>query len=176
MFSAERWARAYMDECAKADVKPEDGFEFFSAAVKLLEKKAVYVEGLTAAKEVDSFISEAGPEARSPAVGIARALLYLLIEKRRFRYAGLLLAELQKQIDEKNRVLNAELDAVEEPDADFIEKLRWLIAGRYRATNVNFDVKLDKSLIGGYRLRVGSELLDWSYKRQLEEMGKTLAV
>jgi len=175
MFHAERWAGAFLtvsgansDEaflCLKAlaaQVKTVQGVLMGHGASAKLEK--ILRESAAAAAAAGA----AGAE--TPAVEYAIRFLCLLVEKNCFRYISLLLQKIEQDLDARNGILNAVVEAAAVVDGGFEKKLTQMIKDKTGASGVKMKTCVRPELLGGYILRIGSHYVDASLKGQLESM------
>ncbi|MDC7287864.1 ATP synthase F1 subunit delta [Blautia schinkii] len=66
--------------------------------------------------------------------------------------------------EEQRGVLQAQLFYVTLPKADQIEKMKEFLCREFSAKEAKLTLKEDKSLIGGFILRVGDREYDWSLR------------
>lgn len=80
--------------------------------------------------------------------------------------------------EEKRNILTVEIQCVTPPDENQLSKMRDFFAAEYGTDDVDFVIKKDPSVLGGFRIFVGDENYDWSTQgriRQLDESIKALA-
>lgn len=81
--------------------------------------------------------------------------------------------------DSAAKSLEAEISYVTPPSPEQLERIHDFIADKYLAGEVKLSVKEDKSLLSGFKLRVGSEVFDWSAEGRLkqfeEKVGELIA-
>jgi len=73
------------------------------------------------------------------------------------------------------KVLHARIDCVTPPSKEQLEELRRFIQKKYAAENVEFSVKFEPSIVGGFRLFVGEDTYDWSTKGRLYRLSEHLS-
>jgi hypothetical protein len=173
MFRAARWAAAYTGECDAQKVPWENGLEFLKTVIPVIRKKAVWARGTDAALHVDGFLRaalEKNAGGNDASVTIARAILFILIKKGLFNDAPLLIEAIQDSLDTKERTLKVTLEAAEQPDPVFLEKLETELKEKRHASAVKWTVKISPEILGGYRMTIGSTLTDYSLEEQLRQM------
>ena len=79
----------------------------------------------------------------------------------------------KKTYDENHGILCAEMSYVMEPDAKQVEQMKAYLANKYGKQTVELSMVEDKSLIGGFVLRVGDKE-DYSMKGRLDRLEKRL--
>ena len=80
----------------------------------------------------------------------------------------------KKAYDENHGILCAEMSYVMEPDAKQVEQMKAYLANKYGKQMVELSMVEDKSLIGGFVLRVGDKEEDYSMKGRLDRLEKRL--
>jgi F-type H+-transporting ATPase subunit delta len=103
-----------------------------------------------------------------------RNLIALLIDHRRIDFLGRIVSQLEKELDARLGVAEAEITSSRElSDAekrDFETQVAKLTGKKVRAQYAR-----DASLLGGAMLRVGSTIYDGSVRGQLEKMKETIS-
>jgi F-type H+-transporting ATPase subunit delta len=77
---------------------------------------------------------------------------------------------IEQRIDAKNGVLTVYAESAQPLEDDLQEKITARLLQRTGAREVRLVSKLVPELLGGYRLRIGTELVDTSLKGQLQRM------
>lgn len=80
----------------------------------------------------------------------------------------------KKKYDENNGILCAEMSYVTEPDESQVARMKAYLADKYGKQTVELSMVEDKSLIGGFVLRVGDKEEDYSMKGRLNRLAKRL--
>ena len=80
----------------------------------------------------------------------------------------------KKTYDEKNGILCAEMSYVTAPDEAQAARIKAYLANKYGKQTVELSMVEDKSLIGGFVLRVGDKEEDYSMKGRLNRLAKRL--
>ncbi len=73
-------------------------------------------------------------------------------------------------VREKAHTISATFAYVTEPDDDQISRLKKKLAKDYNIENVELELIEDKSLIGGFVLTVGDDVLDQSVKTSIQKL------
>jgi F-type H+-transporting ATPase subunit delta len=98
------------------------------------------------------------------------SFLLLLLDKGRIKYLQGIYEEYVRLAEEKQNILDMTITAaapLEDRQVDGIaEKFRRL----YKASSVKASVVIDRSLVGGVRVRIGDKLMDGSIKGRLKEL------
>ncbi|MDR1317423.1 MAG: ATP synthase F1 subunit delta [Spirochaetales bacterium] len=173
MFAAGRWARAFLAACAD---KKEEGL----AVLKAFEScapAAFWGSGSGAAERLGRILSgAAGGRAGESGAGFeaARRTLMLLVRKGGARYLPALVREAQAAWDAENGIWTFVLESAFPPDEEFTQTLRKALQEKTAARQIRLNVRLMPELIGGCRLRIGTQLLDASVNGQLHRMAADL--
>ena len=174
---ASRYARAM------ADLVLDPGRTMDPEAVA--SEMAVFDEALAGSVELRNvLLSPVVPPPRKRAVvarlardyGMSRLLrnfLYVLIDHRRTALLAEVRQSFQLIVDERTGAVEAEVAAAR----DWGETRREEVAGRLgelTGKKVRCKFSVDKGLIGGVRVRIGSTIYDGSVRGQLEALRRTL--
>ena len=192
MFSSRAWAEAFINtlerEGAKTgDVIFDDGMEalgIFAAQVSSLRGT---VFGRSAAEKLEALFREGITKAgvSSPSYETALRFVVLMVRKNVFRHFERVLEEAKKLLDIKNRIVRAIVEYAAAPGEDtasaksvkFMDegRIKELIRKRSGAARVEMVMRNNRELIGGYRLRIGDEVIDASVSSQLKMLAASLA-
>ena len=80
----------------------------------------------------------------------------------------------EEYVKMQKKVVSAYLEYVVLPDEGQQEKLKAFIRGKYDADGVEFTTNENKSLLGGFILKVGSDEYDWSTSGRLQRLEQQL--
>jgi F-type H+-transporting ATPase subunit delta len=181
MFQGGRWADAFMAACGD---HAGEGLDVLKAIVPSISRLPGRISGSSDAGRVEKMLRNAvgSPAPTGPAapndVGAEYAVRFvtLLVRKGYFTRLGDALRALEQRIDAKNGVLIVYAESAQPLDEDLQEKIkaglikRTGVQGERRAREIRLVSKVVPELLGGYRLRIGTELLDTSLKGQLQRM------
>jgi len=181
MFSAISWAQAFIN-ILENDDSIDEGFETLKAFTPFVKSLPGPVSGKSASEKLEALIrkgmAENTPPASASTFEAALRFIVLLVRKDRFRYIDLVIEKIKSLIDKRRSIIAASLECaflpgvdkpIEEPD---IEESRIIdvIKKRTGAAGVELTKRLNPQLIGGYRLRIGDEVIDASIRSQLREL------
>jgi F-type H+-transporting ATPase subunit delta len=184
MFSAESWARAFIQAFPNAE-GAEDAGQLEAA----LESLRAYchagllipgeLSGLNdaarAARLVDTALEKAGMDADTAAL-YARRFFLLMVRKGSFGHYKKIVTRIKKLINEKKGLVEAALETPFEADEGFLEQVRQYLLEKTKAREIKIKARTVPELIGGLRFRIGSVLFDGSLKTRLEKMAANLSV
>ena len=68
------------------------------------------------------------------------------------------------------KVLQVEIDCVTPPTDEQKEKIRSYMLEQYKVDEVNFVIKIDPSVVGGFRIELGTEIIDWTAEGRLSQL------
>jgi len=188
MFHPEPWAAAYINSLEKEGARFEDGIAILGILVSWVKslpaRNLGEVSGSTAAKRMETLIRKGIAEmnvssaydASLPALETAIRFLVLAVRKNAIRYIDQVINEIKKSLDKKNGVLTISAEYAITPDGDFESRIKEAIKKKTGANKVEYSGKLNKDLIGGYRLRIGDTVMDASIRSQLSKLEALLAV
>jgi F-type H+-transporting ATPase subunit delta len=181
MFLSSRWALAFIKAAADSGAG-ESGLSALKILSQRIHKIRGMVSGTAAATQVLRFIRQAEQKSGVPedaALKTASCFIALLIERKKFTRVGEIIGEIEKITDDRNGVVSVTIEEAargsESGEKEFAGKLEAALKKNSRVAEIKVAVKTNPDLIGGYRLRVGDEVIDASIKRQLQIMAETLA-
>lgn len=100
-------------------------------------------------------------------------LLELLADKRRLELIPFIAREYQRLWKDKQNIVSGTLTYAERPDAKVVAEMKAKLAQKL-GKQLELEEKEDKSLIGGFILRVGDQVIDGSLKGRLQAIEKSL--
>lgn len=104
---------------------------------------------------------------------LASRLLELLCERRKLHLLGEIVSQFEELLREKKGILSGTLTSAESMSEDAVRRIRTSLSQRY-SKEVQLQVEVDKSLIGGHVLRIGDQVIDGSLKGRLHAVEKAL--
>jgi hypothetical protein len=183
MFPAKRWALAYDAVCSGDVQLIECGLEFLKTVLPFLSAKKGYIAGTSTALRADRIIAcalrstqtihkrdDEGHTGYDRAIVMMRRFIFLLIKRGHFRDSHLFVAALTDILSEKKQLLSAILEAAEEPTPEYLGELEKVLIEKFNVKGVNFIIKINKTLLAGYKIQIGSELLDSSLSGRLKDL------
>jgi F-type H+-transporting ATPase subunit delta len=184
----ERWAAAFINACGVSGAMGDSSLNAAGAGLAFL--KELYpqirhipgaVSGTTAAAQLERMLgiavqrSRLSPEtAASPGLAAASRLIILLVRKGLFRRSGAVIREIERILDHKRGILTVTVETPFPLDGEFQEALRRGLQKRTGASEVKLLIRIVPELLGGCRLRIGSESLDASLRGQIQKMAADL--
>lgn len=85
---------------------------------------------------------------------------------------------IKSNFDEQNEitpnVLTVEIQCVTPPTEEQLGKMKDFFLANYEADDVDFIIKKDESVVGGFRIYVGDENYDWSTLGRIRQLRKSL--
>ena len=172
MFYCGHWAAALVNSIEKEGGDIEDGIavlNIFAAWVKNLPNG---VFGTSAAKKAELLIREAMAKngAISPARESAIRFFAMMVKKNKTGHLDAVVEEAKKLLDKKNGVIAASVESAFPIDEAVESRIREGIKKRTGAARVDLAWQHRPELIGGYRLRIGNEIIDASVRSQLRKL------
>jgi F-type H+-transporting ATPase subunit delta len=177
MFTAERWASAFI-RCSGEYA--EDGLAALQVILPCITRIPGYLSGTSAARHVDQICGIALKRVgiSNPGIEYACRMLVLLVKKGYFAYSGALVEAIERILDQKKGRVAVILESASVVDAEFQEtlqrKLRERLARTQEIRDVVLKTRIVPELLGGYRLRIGSEIVDASVRFLLQKMAAQL--
>ena len=71
------------------------------------------------------------------------------------------------------KVLQVEIDCVTPPTDEQKEKIRSYMLEQYKVDEVNFVIKIDPSVVGGFRIFAGDDNYDWTTLGRIRQLRKS---
>ena len=104
---------------------------------------------------------------------LLKNFLSFLITKKRFFYVEQILKSFIETCSKKRGELKAELKSAKELSSDEITKITDELTENF-SSKIKLNYKHDESLIGGFKVQVGSLLIDTSIKSRLKKYEQTM--
>ncbi|MDR2588481.1 MAG: F0F1 ATP synthase subunit delta [Spirochaetales bacterium] len=170
MFAAERWARVFL----AASSNQEEAL----AALKALSGPVLSLRGVVSGSSA-AFRLEAMLNAAVKAGGLesgcaAVRLLVLLVKKGFLRHLPRLIREIENIYEAENRIQRVLVESAFPLEDKYLDTLQESVMRYTCAREVRMSVRIIASLLGGCRLRLGSQCLDASLRGQLQKMAVDL--
>jgi len=187
MFAGRAWAEALTNTLEREGCKIEEGIEALEIFAPRVSSLRGIAFGSSAAEKLEALLREGLKKASvsSPAYETALRFVVLMVRKNKFRRIDSVLAEAKKILDVKNRIVRAVVEYAAAPGEDaagaksakFMDegRIKELIKKRSGAVGVEMVVRNNQELLGGFRLRIGDEVIDASVRSQLKKLGNSLA-
>ncbi len=102
-----------------------------------------------------------------------RSLLNLLVDKNKLAYVDLVAENFSRMVDEAEGRLKVEVASAAPLDESLVASLRDEFS-KLTGKQVELEVEVDESLLGGVVARYGGMVYDGSIKTQLKRMGEAL--
>ena len=169
MFASKQWAAAFINSVEKEDGDIEGGINTLKALVNFAASLPGLVFGRAAASMLEPIVRNAMAKAKQGQETAVRFFL-LMVKKNAIRHADSIIGETRKILDKKNGVIKVFAEYAFEPEKDLLSEINAAIKKMTGTASVEFTRQINKELIGGYRLRIGDEIIDASVRRQLHEM------
>jgi len=169
MFASKQWAAAFVNSLESEGGEIEDGINTLKALVDFAASLPGLVFGRAAASMLEPLVRDAIAKAKQGQETAVRFFL-LMVKKNAIRHADLIIGEIRKILDKRNGVIEVFAEYAFEPEKDLLSEINATIKKLTGTASVELTGKINKELIGGYRLRIGDEIIDASVRRQLHEM------
>jgi F-type H+-transporting ATPase subunit delta len=177
MFTPGRWATAFTNALRQDVEAVGQGLDLLKAISPVVCSIRSTVSGTAASVQLEGMLYaalKAGGGDESTGLITAHFVL-LLVKKGLFDHIDRITEKIEEEHDKLRGFLRASLESSSPPDEAFRKELADQIAGKTGAKGVRLDVKIIPELLGGYRLRIGGELIDASLRAQLQKMETDLA-
>jgi F-type H+-transporting ATPase subunit delta len=175
MFSPEPWARAFLRGLAAEE--SESAFEVLKLYCHAGLMIPGEVTGLNGARRFAPIIDRALKQAGLTGVraaAYARNFFLLMIRRGCLYQYKKIVARIQNNIDQNNGTVRAALETPFEAEPEFIELVKQSLLKKTNARDIRLRSCLFPELVGGFRIRMGSVLLDGSLSTRLAKMASDL--
>lgn len=81
--------------------------------------------------------------------------------------------EFDNTLPKKHNALSVEIQCVTPPNEDQLAKMREFFLEEYDAEDIDFLIKKDPSVVGGFRIFIGDENYDWSTLGRIRQLRKS---
>jgi hypothetical protein len=192
MFQAERWARAFTELCGK-DL--DEGVEAFNVFVSCTTHIRSRFSGTSEALRFEAFLRQSlketgfdpgilsgqadlsgGARLENRGTELALRFIVFLVRKDHFKYRQLLLKEIEKAADRMKGILRVVLESVLPVDKELEARIKAELIKRTGAREIVIYGRIVPELIAGYRIYIGTELVDTSLQGSLRRMAAGLGV
>jgi F0F1-type ATP synthase delta subunit len=170
---ADRWAEAFISCCGR---DANSGFSVLKIMLDAVSTIKGEVSGGEAAAQVEKILRAAMKRANIWGSGdeIACRTVALLVKKGQFKHREALVAEIETQLNRKNGIVTALVEAIAPLDDKFKQDLVKTLKQKASANEVRLTERIIPELLGGYRLRVGTVSIDASLRSLLRDMAREL--
>ncbi|MHC6201567.1 F0F1 ATP synthase subunit delta [Breznakiellaceae bacterium SP9] len=188
---AERWALAYANSLDKKSAEAaaalralEEGLAFLTLLSASIKKAPGMISGKTTAAHIERLVRASlahGADAvplEQRIMEISLRFFTLIIERKCFAHIDAILEAVKRLIDRRKGVLSVTLEYADERSGTvgvFTQQLTSLLQQKASVQEVRITFKKTPELLGGYRLLIGSVLLDASVKTMLAKLASTLS-
>jgi F-type H+-transporting ATPase subunit delta len=174
MFNPQRWAAAFVNSLGG---DADSGFALLTVLSAWVKELPGAVFGSADAKGVEKLIAEGAAKTGVPAGLAERCARFtgLLVKKDLFKHIDPILREIEKMLNERKKVLPVTVESALPLDGELEAFISGEIKKRKNAGEVKLEKRINAGLIGGFRLRIGDELIDASLSGQLRLMADELA-
>jgi F-type H+-transporting ATPase subunit delta len=189
MFLAERWAEAFVYAAGAFDggadiAGPEEsiknareGLAFLRAVFPLIREIPGEVAGSAAAFRLERMLRAAAAKSaveKTPGLEAALRLTVLLVKKDGLRFGDAVTGAIEQIIDRRRGLLEGVLESAAPPEENFLEDLKKVLIKKTGAREIRILPRIRPELLGGFRLRLGDEVLDASLRGQIRQMAADL--
>jgi len=181
MFSCKSWADAFINSLETGGGEIEDGLDTLKAFASWAASVPGAPSGRHAAEKLEPLIRKAIPAAGQLSFAQETALRFflLLVKKNKIRHIDSVIGEINNVLSKKRGEIKVRIEYAFPPSKEFkLQEFESLIGEaikkRTGASRVEITGQVKPELIGGYRLRLGDELIDASVRSQLQKMEECL--
>jgi F-type H+-transporting ATPase subunit delta len=170
MFQGDRWADAFMTVCGD---HAAEGVDALKAFVPPLSRIPGQVSGTGCGARVERMLRSALGTS-GPGAEYAIRFVVLLIRRGCFKHLNAALRAVEHRFDAENGVLTVSAQSVRPLDDGLQERIKAGLIKRYGVREIRLVSHIAPELLDGYRLRIGTELIDSSLRGQIQKMAKDL--
>lgn len=105
---------------------------------------------------------------------IAQEIWWILVRQKQYGRLGQLIDQVEKKLAEKNGKMMAVLVSPTQPTDKNIEEIKEKLKASF-GKEVDLKVKIDKNLLGGFKVITDDYTIDLSYKTKLNQLKLKLA-
>ena len=176
MFHCGRWAAAFVNSLEKEDGDTDEGLEFLKVLASWVKELPGDVFGSYAAEMARTLAYDAISKAGAVSVARETAIRFieLVIKKNRVRYIDDIVKMIKSILDKKHGVIEVFAEYAFPADADTEARIIEELKKQTGAVRIDLTGRIEPSLIGGYRLRIGDEIIDASVRLQLRKLLEAL--
>jgi len=189
MFSPKSWASAFVNSAEKNGANVDDALAILMSLASWAASQKDAPFGRSASDKLEPLIRKVfsgagegrGAYASNNAGDVSfaqeTALRFFLVmtRKNRVRHIDSIISEIKKSLDKKRGIVRASVEFAFPPEKDFESLIMDAAKKRTGAKRVELTGRLNPELMGGYRLRIGDEIIDASIRSQLRGMETCLA-
>ena len=203
MFHAEQWAEAFLDICARQQAGASASGAAFDAAYEGLEALKTlsplilgiknHVSGISDAQQLDRMLRyslkqaikadksadksadlSADSFAENPGVEYACRLIFFLVRYGYIHHLTELTAKISDVLNKRRSVLTGILEAAFPVDQIYLDRFKDSLKAKFQVQDVALEVRIVPALLGGCRLRIGSDSWDGTLAKQLQRLEQVL--
>ena len=167
--TSERYSRALFEVVKEANVleKTENDIKNFESLLKNSLEFKNFVHNPTLSKENQNNVIQLLAEKLNFSKNLKNFLL-LLVEKRRIFFVEKIIDSFSRLCSQKRGEVKASLISSKELSEAELDSISKELSSSTSST-IKFDYKVDKELIGGLKLQLGSFMIDTSIKNKLNK-------
>ena len=178
MFHPGHWAAALINSIEREGGEIEDGIEFFKALASWVKRLPGGTSGSYAAKKMEKLIRAELTKKGvflSPGQEAALCAFLLAVQKNAVRHIDSVTEKANALLNKKRGVIAVSVEYAV-PAGEDESRIKEEIKKRSAAARVELTEHFNAELIGGYRLRIGDEIIDASVRSQLRKLSDHLAM
>jgi F0F1-type ATP synthase delta subunit len=191
MFLPDRWATVFTELCGK-DL--DEGVAAFTAFVSCTARFRNRMGGTNKALRFEAFLRQALTEAGFDSLAraakadlsrdslenrgteLALRFIVFLVKKDYFKYRQSLLAGIERAADRMKGIFRVTLESAAPVDGDLEDRIKAELIKKTGAREIVINRRVVPELIAGYRVYIGAELLDTSFRGLLRKKAVKLGV
>lgn len=103
-----------------------------------------------------------------------QSITRFLAKKRLLNKTNAILSRLRKMINDEEGVVEVRVTSAEDLGDEAKRSLKHSLKERYKAKEINFTEMIDKSLLGGFKVEVNDEVIDFTVKNKIKKLKEHL--
>jgi F-type H+-transporting ATPase subunit delta len=171
MFQSNSWADAFVTVCAGY---AGEGLRVLKAFEPVLSGLPEYTAGTADALALERMLRSAlkaagaGPDERGAEYAVR--FVALLVRRGWHKQLSAAVRAVESRVDALNGVLTVDLESAWPLEGELRENIKAALIQRYGVREIRLVPRIVPELLGGYRLRAGSDLVDASVRGRLRKM------
>jgi len=172
------WAEAFVNSVEKEGGEIEEGLDTLMTLASCVAACAAPLQGVfsgrVAAEKLEPLLRK-GITISGKAEETALRFFLLMVRGKKVRYINSVIEEVKNILNKKRGIVRVFAEYAFPPDRELESLISEAVKKRTGAAKVELKGLVNQALIGGYRLRIGDEIIDASVRCQLRKMEACLA-
>jgi len=153
------WAAAFINSVGKTDAEIKEGLDTLTALAANAASWTASLKGATLSSAQETAIR----------------FFLLLGKKKKVRHIDSVISEIKNMVNKERGIVTASVEYASPSTEELETLISEAVKKRTGAVKVELKGHVNPALIGGYRLRIGDEVIDASIRCQMRKMEACLA-